>query len=1162
LHRSQDRLLLSATDLSSFFECEHRTVLDLEVLDGQLERPAQNDLERRILQERGREHEARVLDSYRRQGLTVASVPEELSAGLDADACAVTIAAMARGADVIYQGALEHGNWLGRPDFLRKTAVPPGVQSRFGDHLYEPVDAKLAREEKARAVLQLCAYADQLLGIQGVLPARMWLALGNRAAALHELNTADYMAYFGRAKRELEAFVGREPRPAPYPEPVSYCDVCEFWQHCDARRHADDHLSLVASSTRKQRSRLQQSGTSKLAELARLPADAEVPGIERTVLASVRQQARTQYAARLTGKPSYDLRRNFDAGSGLELLPEPKPGDLFLDLEGDAFVGDGGLEYLFGLLELGEPSDFELRDRPGEPRYLRFWASNLAEEKAAFEKVVDRIRQGREEFAGLHVFHFGHRESDALKKLSCKHATREQAVDTFLREGVLVDLHTVVRQSLWASVEGYTLKDLEALHGFRRSIPRRDSTRAMQIFGWWLATDEAHEDLAAVRRTLEQYNEEDCRSTWRLRDWLESLRPELQQLIARPVTRPAPYEAPKKKEGDDKNAETEQVARQLRGGLPALAAEDTPEQGAKRLLADLLGWHWRELKSGYWEYYTAAQLPPSEWRESRFVLDGLVHLKIVKEVNRSHVHRYLFREQDHAIRTFPKPELAGAGRKTVNVVRIGTDSVDIKRDKKLAQEHPSALRPGRPMASTDQERQLLEIARSVVLHGFGDDAEFRAAQDLLLDRAPRCGQAPGAPLVTEGEDISQAVKRLCLSLDRSTLAIQGPPGSGKTYQAVQAILALVRAGRRVGVTANSHQVITELLKKLHQLALNSGTPLAIQHIADPERFEGHELPFTIDDDYDETATRLASGAVQVVGGTSFAWAKAALKASLDVLFIEEAGQLSLANALAVSPAAKSLVLLGDPAQLEQPIKGTHPPRADISALEHVLGEAVTMPAHLGVFLPETRRLHPDICAFTSRIFYEGRLKPVAGLEQQRINGPEPWTGSGLRYVPVEHTGNTHRSDEEVAQIAAIVDKLFTSNVTFRDSDGAERPLHIGDGKKDVLVVAPYNVQVAALKNGLPEDRVEVGTVDKFQGKEAPIVIYSMTTSSGDEAPRGLEFLYSLNRFNVATSRAQALVIVVACKTLLRARCSTPKHLKLVNALCAYVERAQVVPSQD
>lgn len=356
-------------------------------------------------------------------------------------------------------------------------------------------------------------------------------------------------------------------------------------------------------------------------------------------------------------------------------------------------------------------------------------------------------------------------------------------------------------------------------------------------------------------------------------------------------------------------------------------------------------------------------------------------------------------------------------------------------------------------------------------------------------------------------------------------------------------------------------MITELLRKVHELASKEGVPIAIHHLGEPERFEGHDFPFIIGKDYAATAGRLASKALQVVGGTSFAWANPAMKASVDVLFIEEAGQFSLANALAVSAAAKSLVLLGDPAQLQQPIKGIHPTGAEVSALQHMLGTAVTMPRDLGVFLPETRRLHPDICDFTSQLFYDGRLKSLSGLEQQMIQGPNPWNGAGLRYVPVEHAGNTNTSDEEVECVAAIVNELFAANAEFRQSNGVPRRLRVGESKKDVLVVAPYNAQVAALSQRLPEDRVEVGTVDKFQGKEAPIVIYSMTTSSGDEAPRGLEFLYSLNRFNVATSRAQALVILVACPNLLRARCSTPRHLKLVNALCAYLERAAVVPPQ-
>jgi superfamily I DNA and/or RNA helicase len=262
--------------------------------------------------------------------------------------------------------------------------------------------------------------------------------------------------------------------------------------------------------------------------------------------------------------------------------------------------------------------------------------------------------------------------------------------------------------------------------------------------------------------------------------------------------------------------------------------------------------------------------------------------------------------------------------------------------------------------------------------------------------------------------------------------------------------------------------------------------------------------------------------------------------------------MSLANVLAVSTAAQSLVLFGDPAQLDQPQKGAHPPGAGASALEHLLGDALTMPADRGVFLPETRRLCPAICAFTSHVFYDGRLEPIAGLEQQRILGRAPWGGSGLRFVPVTHTGNTNQSDEEVARVNELVTTLLDGSSQFVDRKGVSRKLEA----TDILVVAPYNAQVTALHGALSDHKdLEVGTVDKFQGAEAPIVIYSMTSSSAEDAPRGLEFLYSLNRLNVATSRAQALVILVGNPELTKVRCKTPRQMQLVNALCAYLERA-------
>jgi uncharacterized protein len=331
-------------------------------------------------------------------------------------------------------------------------------------------------------------------------------------------------------------------------------------------------------------------------------------------------------------------------------------------------------------------------------------------------------------------------------------------------------------------------------------------------------------------------------------------------------------------------------------------------------------------------------------------------------------------------------------------------------------------------------------------------------------------------------------------------------------------------------------------------AAASQQSVAILHVDDRE--DDEVLPFELSKDYPQIRARLDARTLDVVGGTSWAWVNQHLQASVDVLVVDEAGQMSLANVLAVSSAAQSLVLFGDPAQLDQPQKGSHPPGADASALEHLLGDDLTMPADRGVFLPETRRLSPDICRFTSRVFYEGRLQPSAGLERQRITGSAQFEGSGLYFVPVAHRGNTNQSDEEVARVDQIVQLLLADSAQFVDRHGAARPLVA----RDILVVAPYNAQVTALRSKLAEG-VRVGTVDKFQGTEAPIVVYSMTSSSAEDAPRGLEFLYSLNRLYVATSRAQALVILVGNPELTRVRCGTPRQMQLVNALCAYLELA-------
>jgi uncharacterized protein len=316
----------------------------------------------------------------------------------------------------------------------------------------------------------------------------------------------------------------------------------------------------------------------------------------------------------------------------------------------------------------------------------------------------------------------------------------------------------------------------------------------------------------------------------------------------------------------------------------------------------------------------------------------------------------------------------------------------------------------------------------------------------------------------------------------------------------------------------------------------------------PSEIEPDQPRLRFVDDNTVLLRAVANGS-NVAGGTGWLWASPRAANSVDVLFIDEAAQMSLANVLAVSQAAHSVVLIGDPQQLEQPMKGSHPEGTDLSALHHLLQGKATIDTDRGLFLGETWRLHPDICKYTSELFYAERLRPHSGLEAQRIRSESGFSGTGLRYVAVPTEGNQSSSPEEEERVREIVQEILDSDATWIDKDNVERPIKLSD----ILIIAPYNAQVFELQERLP--RARVGTVDKFQGQEAPIVIYSLTTSSYADAPRGMEFLYSLNRLNVATSRARCLCILVASPSVFEAKCRTPRQMQLANAFCRYLELA-------
>jgi AAA domain/RNase_H superfamily len=743
----------------------------------------------------------------------------------------------------------------------------------------------------------------------------------------------------------------------------------------------------------------------------------------------------------------------------------------------------------------------------------------------------------------LHIYHFAPYEPAALKRLMGRYATRENELDNLLRAETFVDLYAVVRHAIRASVESYSIKKLEPLYSFSRAVPLEDVSAV-------LARTQARLEMADYagipeedKNSIKGYNRDDCASTESLRDWLEALRAKLIGEGAA-IDRPIPAVAEISPELDTWQKRVAAVGARLIVGVPDDASERTEEQQARWLLASLLDWHGREKKAVWWEYFRLRDLSADDLLYER---DGLAGLEFIGQVGgtaNNPVHRYKFALQDTDIRAEDELRSIG-GEKFASVVAVSLDdrTIDVRKRKDTANLHREAVFAHSFIDSRVLADALMRLGEYVADYGMEGEGEHRAARDLLMRVAPRFRDGE---LRHQGELTLSAAIRVAVNLDNSVFPVQGPPGAGKTYIGARMICALVEQGKTVGVTANSHKVIRNLLDEVISASAEEGQLVrCIQKLSEKE----DDLPgirFTTD-----SATFLgAVGSDCSVGGaTAWLWARQDAARSIDVLFIDEAAQMSLANVLAVSQAADNIVLLGDPRQLEQPIQGSHPEGAEVSALDHILGQHATVPADRGLFLEETWRLHPLICAFNSELFYEGRLHSRPGLENQEIRSTGRLNGSGLRYLPVEHTGNQSSSREEAEAIRELVADIITTRTTWMDRHGVEHRLELDD----VLIIAPYNAQVFELQERLPGARI--GTVDKFQGQEAPIVIYSMTTSSHSDAPRGMEFLYSASRLNVATSRAKCLCVVAASPRLFEAECRTPRQMQLANAFCRYLELA-------
>lgn len=1082
------KIFLSATDLMRFMGCAHATALDIAYLRGEGPVPRTDSDDAALLQKQGDTHEAAHLAKLKTSS---ASVVEIARSDLATNA-EQTRAVLGQGPQVIFQGAFLGENWGGWSDFLERVERP----SNLGDFSYEVTDTKLKRRPHPKHVLQLVLYSDLLADIQGVMPELAHIQLGDGSRA--SLRLADYQAYARMARKRLEDFVD-SPTPTR-PTPCFDCSLCRWGDHCDDLWEQEDSLFNVANISKGQVKKLELAGVHTMKALAEL--DRPIPGMAEGTVARLVTQARLQHA-RKTGEPAFELRQP-EAGKGFDLLPEPQDGDLFYDIEGDPHF-EGGLEYLHGVWF--------------DNTFKALWAHDHVAEAEALANLFDFFRERLAAYPNARIYHYAPYEITALRRLTTKYGIGEAFLDRLMRERRFVDLFAVVRGALIGSEANYSIKSMEAFYGLVRRGEVKTAGGSVVAYERWRETGDQQ-----ILDEIEDYNRVDCISTQMLRDWLVSIRP--------PASWPVPAVDASAKEIDQ-----DEETRALRAKLDAADLS----QERRDVLFNLGCFHKREAKPAQWTVFDSSGKDEDDLIADLDALAGLEAIGPAVPVKQSMARTYRFPPQDTKLRTGGKATVpvADGPPATVNIEELDRKAQTIVVKVGKAKAHLLAdrltLHPDWPL-NTD----VIAAALRDVIDDQCGLRRFSAIEDILARNAPRLASGARADLLNGADPLAGTIDAIT-AMDGTVLPVQGPPGTGKTYVIARAILALVRQGFRVGVASNSHEAIRNvLLGCLSAQEGDAGQRIRIAHKVSggedgyPDGFAGVHRTTANDDPMLTSA--------DVVGGTAFFFARPELVQTLDWLVVDEAGQVGLANMIAMARCARNVVLVGDPRQLPQVIQGSHPEPANLSCLEWMLGDHSTIPADRGIFLPITRRMHPDICSFISQQVYEGRLASHPETAKQAVRGTA-LPMAGAFWVPVAHEGNAQISGEEVASIRATIDQLLSGTWTGRN--GATRALR----PSDIIVVAPYNAQVNALRDAMPDD-FRVGTVDKFQGQEAPICLISMTASSVEETPRGMEFLFSINRINVAVSRAKGLALVFGSQRLREAKCDTVEQMRLVNTLCA------------
>lgn len=1152
MRKIDDKWVLSPRDLIAELECDHRLNLEWSSITRLIDKPKEeNDAALQLVIDNGILHEKQLVEKHSALGsLTTIEDP-----GLEIEkiklALQETIAAVRKGIDVIHQAVLFTGEFLGYADFLVLVKDENGKplqddQNRF---VYEPVDAKSARIAKRAAVLQVASYARAMVTIGMAMPPKvhLWLAGDNEwSAATADL--IDLAAEFeNRARSRINNF--RDINQPSWAAPREACVRCRWKEHCASGRVKDRDLSLIYGMRSTTRQALIDGGIKTIDDMSNASEEQREllkKNISKETFLKLRDQAKLQIKGENLETPIFELK---DADA-LRVIPASSEGDIWFDMEGDPYSdGGNGLEYMFG---------YVINDG-GRLIFQTFEANTKAEEKKAFSDFVAFVLDRRKKYPDLHIYHYAAYEPSTILRLSQKYGIYEKEIDDLKRQGVFVDLLSVVRKALRFSTDSLSIKAIEQVF-----FPNRRSDEVgtamesvIQFNIAALALQSGEKELFNQKlKNIRDYNEVDCRSLQSLDMWLRE-RAKENEIELLPVFA---------KETEEEEVIQEEI--ELLDGVSDDRVKRSMEHQGSALLASAVSYHRREDKPIWWNIFDKAEkdideleafddvilfdeLSTSDW--SQVPPQRTMHRYTEISTKTSGDLRHIFDKGDrphllYEISHEKMLQLAGSTRSlhAAAIEKVDENSLVIDETRKSSipswDALPIAILPEGPVDATKiREVIRTELAQRVITNKKSGAERFpnEAWADILLRKQPRqkSNQIPNT-----GNSVVDITNAL-IDSDNSYVAVQGPPGTGKTYVGARVIANLIKNyGWRVGVVAQSHAVVEHLLNSIQRH--DSSIPIAKSCKQTTDRPSYHQ------DKVAPWATSQTHG--YVIGGTAWTFASQEIRSlNLDLVVVDEAGQFSLANTIASISCARTALLLGDPQQLPQVSQGSHPEPVNESALQHLLGEFKTMPTDMGYFLETTFRLHPVLAKKVSRLQYEDRLHSDPRCEKRNLEGIDP----GLQVITLDHEGNTTSSIEEVH---AIVEKIRTIlGKKWIDTDSNGKPLPAREiTQEDILIVTAYNAQVKNLKSLMIKsgwNQIAVGTFDKFQGREAPVVFVSMVTSTAEDLPRGIEFLLSPNRLNVAVSRAQWVCYLYRSENLSVMEPTSPEGMVMLGkfiTLCA------------